>query len=131
MKTEDPAVIEPWRRLQTSDHFYYMCTKWFQDGDVHAYFSPYESPYDAYIAFMNALSDLQLRVHHALLKQEERVVEKNEPVEMPVPTHTAVRVPVRAITWFDEMKRFIEIGWSVVKTKISFAYARLKKHISS
>lgn len=66
MRTRDESLIETWRRLQTSDHFYYMCTKWFNDGDVHAYFSPYESPYDAYIAFMNALSDLQLRVTEAL-----------------------------------------------------------------
>ncbi len=58
----DRRLLEDWRKLQTSDHFYYMCTKWFQDGDVHAYFSPYESPYDAYIAYMNALSDLRLRV---------------------------------------------------------------------
>ena len=62
LRTGDIALIEAWRKLQTSDHFYYMCTKWFSDGDVHAYFSPYESPYDAYIAFMNALSDLQWRV---------------------------------------------------------------------
>lgn len=66
LQTEDVSLIETWRKLQTSDHFYYMCTKWFQDGDVHAYFSPYESPYDAYIAFMNALRDLQLRVTNAL-----------------------------------------------------------------
>src|SRR3989344_1271727 len=58
----DHKLLEDWRRMQTSDHFYYMCTKWFADGDVHAYFSPYESPYDAYIAYMNALSDLRLRV---------------------------------------------------------------------
>lgn len=58
----DLKLLEDWRRLQTSDHFYYMCTKWFQDGDVHAYFSPYESPYDAHIAYMNALSDLKLRL---------------------------------------------------------------------
>jgi alpha-amylase len=62
LATEHEETIEVWRKLQTSDHFYYMCTKYFNDGDVHAYFSPYESPYDAYIAFMNALSDLQLRV---------------------------------------------------------------------
>ncbi|MDB5195005.1 MAG: uncharacterized protein JWO84_189 [Parcubacteria group bacterium] len=54
-------LLEQWRRLQTSDHFYYMCTKWSNDGDVHAYFSPYESPYDAYISYMNALKDLTLR----------------------------------------------------------------------
>lgn len=60
--TKDKAMIEVWRKLLTSDHFYYMCTKWSADGDVHAYFSPYKSPYDAYIAFMNAYSDLELRV---------------------------------------------------------------------
>jgi alpha-amylase len=68
LATKDAHLIETWRKLQTSDHFYYMCTKWFQDGDVHAYFSPYQSPYDAYVAFMNALSDLQLRVQSALLR---------------------------------------------------------------
>lgn len=73
INTDDASLIETWRRLQTSDHFYYMCTKWFSDGDVHAYFSPYESPYDAYIAFMNALSDLQLRVHDALQKKETQM----------------------------------------------------------
>ncbi|HEY4526622.1 MAG TPA: glycoside hydrolase family 57 protein, partial [Candidatus Paceibacterota bacterium] len=62
MARNDHKLLEDWRRLQTSDHFYYMCTKWFADGDVHAYFSPYESPYDAYITYMNALSDLRLRV---------------------------------------------------------------------
>jgi len=60
--SRDDKVIEDWRRLQTSDHFYYMCTKWFADGDVHKYFNPYESPYDAFISFMNAASDLKLRI---------------------------------------------------------------------
>jgi alpha-amylase len=54
-------LIDDWRRLQTSDHFYYMCTKWFNDGDVHAYFSPYSSPYDAFINYMNVYRDLAWR----------------------------------------------------------------------
>lgn len=54
-----PDALEIWRRLQTSDHFYYMCTKSEADGDVHAYFSPYESPYDAFINYMNILRDLR------------------------------------------------------------------------
>jgi alpha-amylase len=58
----DWALIDDWRRLQTSDHFYYMCTKWFNDGDIHAYFSPYETPYEAYINFMNAFRDVQFRL---------------------------------------------------------------------
>lgn len=61
-KKQDKQLIDDWRKLQTSDHFYYMCTKWWRDGDVHAYFSPYESPYDAYIAFMNVLRDVKLRL---------------------------------------------------------------------
>ena len=76
IKTNDANLIETWRKLQTSDHFYYMCTKWSADGDVHAYFSPYQSPYDAYIAFMNALSDLQLRVSTVLTKEAVRTREK-------------------------------------------------------
>lgn len=53
----DAEALSVWRQLLTSDHFYYMCTKWFADGDVHAYFSPYESPYEAFINFMNVLKD--------------------------------------------------------------------------
>ncbi len=58
----DHGLITDWRRLQTSDHFYYMCTKWFNDGDVHAYFSPYDSPYEAFMYFCNVLKDLKLRL---------------------------------------------------------------------
>ncbi|HPJ96002.1 MAG TPA: glycoside hydrolase family 57 protein [Syntrophales bacterium] len=56
-KSGDEDVLRTWRMLQTSDHFYYMCTKWFADGDVHTYFNPWESPYDAYISYMNILDD--------------------------------------------------------------------------
>jgi len=62
LATGDLALIEDWRRLQTSDHFYYMCTKWFNDGDIHAYFSPYETPYEAYINFMNSYHDVTFRL---------------------------------------------------------------------
>ncbi|MCB1174996.1 MAG: glycoside hydrolase family 57 protein [Leptospiraceae bacterium] len=55
-------LLHIFRKLQTSDHFYYMCTKFFNDGDVHKYFSPYESPYDAYIYYMNILQDLRQRI---------------------------------------------------------------------
>ncbi len=61
MQSGDWQLIEDWRRLQTSDHFYYMCTKWFNDGDIHAYFSPYETPYEAYTNFMNAWHNLRMR----------------------------------------------------------------------
>jgi len=62
LKTKDKSIISDWRKLQTADHFYYMCTKWFADGDIHKYFNPYESPYEAFISFMNILNDLKNRI---------------------------------------------------------------------
>jgi alpha-amylase len=59
--TGDEAIIQQWRKLTTSDHFYYMCTKFWHDGDVHKYFSPYDSPYEAYRRFSHALCDLRER----------------------------------------------------------------------
>jgi alpha-amylase len=67
----DAALLEDWRRLQTSDHFYYMCTKYFQDGDVHKYFSPYDSPYEAYINYVNVLDHLRRRCSQALTRRDE------------------------------------------------------------
>lgn len=56
------AALRDFRRLTTSDHFYYMATKSYGDGEVHAYFSPFDSPYEAYMAFMHVVSDLEQRV---------------------------------------------------------------------
>lgn len=69
-QTSNEDLISDWRKLQTSDHFYYMCTKYFSDGDVHKYFNPYESPYDSYINFMNVLTDLRTRCDETLNKKD-------------------------------------------------------------
>lgn len=61
-REEKDMLLETWRRLQTSDHFYYMCTKYWNDGDVHKYFSPYDSPYEAYINYMNSFNDFILKL---------------------------------------------------------------------
>jgi alpha-amylase len=58
----DEDLLTDWRKISTSDHFYYMCTKHWADGDVHKYFSPYESPYDSYINFMNVLDNVRARL---------------------------------------------------------------------
>jgi len=58
----DLELIDDWRKLQTADHAYYMCTKWSNDGDVHAYFSPYDSPYDAFLYYMNVIRDMRWRL---------------------------------------------------------------------
>jgi alpha-amylase len=72
-KCEDKRILSDWKYLQSSDHFYYMCTKVFSDGDVHSYFNPFDSPYDAYINYMNVLSDFIIRLNVAV---PENVAEK-------------------------------------------------------
>lgn len=63
LATKDAQLISDWRHLSTSDHPYAMCTKYWNDGDVHAYFSAYASPYEAYMYFMNVLRDIKYRLH--------------------------------------------------------------------
>ncbi len=74
-------IQKDWLYLQTSDHFYYMCTKWFSDGTVHKYFNPYGTPYEAFINYMNVLSDFIGRVEH----YSEYAVEESEPFSLPDP----------------------------------------------
>jgi len=62
----DKEIQQDYSYLQVSDHFYYMSTKFFSDGEVHSYFNPYDSPYDAFINYMNILSDFEIRVNAAI-----------------------------------------------------------------
>lgn len=88
-RCNDPAILTDWKYLQVSDHFYYMSTKFFSDGEVHKYFNPYESPYDAFINYMNILSDFSDRVKLAvsetgmevsrlgkIIKEKDELIEK-------------------------------------------------------
>jgi alpha-amylase len=68
-QTGDAKLIDDWRKLTTSDHFYYMCIKWFSDGDVHKYFNPYDSPYEGFITFMNVLNDIVIRIRDIAKKK--------------------------------------------------------------
>ena len=61
-----------WNFMQTSDHFYYMATKWLSDGDVHSYFNPYGSSYEAFINYMNVLADFEIEVDKALAAKKSR-----------------------------------------------------------
>ncbi|HLN72918.1 MAG TPA: glycoside hydrolase family 57 protein [Prolixibacteraceae bacterium] len=63
IRVTDQNMMKDWNYLQASDHFYYMCTKFFSDGEVHKYFNPYESPYEAFINYMNVFSDFKLRLN--------------------------------------------------------------------
>ncbi len=62
-EADDAELTHAWRLLQTSDHLYYCCTKWMADGDIHTYFSPYDSPYQAFINYANVIEDLKRKVH--------------------------------------------------------------------
>ncbi len=86
---DDQAIKQDFDYLQVSDHFYYMSTKFFSDGDVHSYFNPYDTPYDAFINYMNVLSDFEIRVNAAVEAGEDNDVsrlskiikEKDEQIE--------------------------------------------------
>ena len=71
-KTKDENLISVYRKLQESDHFYYMCTKFFSDGSVHSYFNPYDTPYEAFINYMNVLADFELRVKEHLKNKKTK-----------------------------------------------------------
>jgi len=64
----DPEILRVWRHLQNSDHLYYCCTKSLSDQDVHNYFSHYESPFEAYINYMNIIEDLKEEIKNRLRK---------------------------------------------------------------
>ena len=72
LETGDAQLLEDWRRMTTSDHAYYMCTKYWNDGDVHAYFSAYDSPYDAFMYYMNVVRDLDYRVMTSVGQKVQR-----------------------------------------------------------
>lgn len=76
MATKDAGLIADFKKLQESDHFYYMCTKFFSDGAVHKYFNPYDTPYEAFINYMNAFSDFQIRVEKAAAAKAKKSVKK-------------------------------------------------------
>lgn len=72
-KCEYEPIKKDWLCLQSSDHFYYMCTKFFSDGLVHAYFNPYESPYEAFMNYMNVLSDFEIRINRMCPATEHEI----------------------------------------------------------
>ena len=83
----DEALWADFGHLQESDHFYYMCTKFFSDGAVHKYFNPYDTPYEAFINYMNVLSDFILRVDDAISVSDVNFAaakEKNAPAKKAV-----------------------------------------------
>ena len=67
---DDATLWADYGRLQASDHLYYMCTKFFSDGEIHQRFNPYNTPYEAFINYMNVLSDFIIRVNNAIAEKQ-------------------------------------------------------------
>lgn len=86
---KDEAILRDFDRLQASDHFYYMCTKLFSDGAIHSYFTPYDTPYEAFINYMNVLSDFILRVEQATEKLQVKVGKAKESAKKAAPVKIA------------------------------------------
>ncbi len=89
-KCDDSQMNKDWNYLQVSDHFHYMSTKYFSDGEVHSYFNPFDSPYEAFINYMNVLSDFKIRLNSFVPENETEneiaalnklIVEKNEKIK--------------------------------------------------
>ena len=126
----DEKIKRDWNYLQASDHFYYMCTKWFTDGDVHRYFNPYPSPYEAFINYMNVLSDFMIRVEENSnpdlvdnLKEKamdifdsakEKAKEATEKAKKKA-TETAEKVKSKAKETVDKAKGKAKEEWDEVK----------------
>ena len=93
----DESLWSDFGHLQESDHFYYMCTKFFSDGAVHKYFNPYDTPYEAFINYMNVLSDFILRVNDAISVSDVNFAaakEEKTPVKKTAKKASTARKPV-------------------------------------
>ncbi len=93
----DESLWSDFGHLQESDHFYYMCTKFFSDGAVHKYFNPYDTPYEAFINYMNVLSDFILRVNDAISVSDINFAaakEEKTPVKKTAKKASTARKPV-------------------------------------
>jgi len=95
-RIKDEDIQRDWRYLQTSDHFYYMCTKFFNDGDVHKYFNHYNTPYEAFINYMNVLTDFEERVNNHI-KALDAKESKKEVKAVAAPKEKKAKVPVKKV----------------------------------
>ena len=96
----DVTLWNEFGHLQESDHFYYMCTKFFSDGEVHKYFNPYDTPYEAFINYMNVLSDFIIRVNDEISVLDANfapsVAPKAEKKAVKAPAKKAAKAPAKA-----------------------------------
>jgi len=153
-KCEDEQIKKDWEYLQSSDHFYYMATKFFSDGAVHAYFNPYETPYDAFMNYMNVLSDFEIRLRKwfpdtaeqdqiyklgaqviekdmVIMKQAEEIVKLTKKVakSKPVAKPSAKKVSKPPVKYLIEKPPLKEVNKLVKKTTVASVKKPVKKSV--
>jgi alpha-amylase len=97
-------IRKDWIYLQSSDHFYYMSTKFFSDGAVHAYFNPYETPYDAFMNYMNVLSDFEIRLDRMCPATDEQI----EILKLESSIRIKDETITRQVTEIEQLKKKLE-----------------------
>ncbi len=101
---KDPELLRDWNWLQSSDHFYYMSTKWFSDGGtLHSYYNAYNTPYEAFINYMNVVSDFLIRV-------EEQLGKVTDQPKASVKIAKTTKVPVKKVKTPDPAKSALSLG---------------------
>ena len=110
-KCQYDQLKKDWMYLQSSDHFYYMCTKFFSDGAVHAYFNPYDTPYDAFMNYMNVLSDFEIRINRLCPATDDQI----EILKLNTELQTKDEKIATLTSENHELKKKIEKGKTTVK----------------
>ena len=104
-------LLRFWRLLQQSDHLYYMCTKWWSDGDVHKYFSPFSTPHDGFINIVSGISEIKVRMARKIGRVE--AITKKEalfkPSEIEIPIRTEKKKKKKKIKIETELKEEVRI----------------------
>lgn len=145
-KCNDEVLNKDWEYLQSSDHFYYMATKFFSDGAVHAYFNPYDTPYDAFMNYMNILSDFEIRVKRglpitseqehivkleAIIKEKDLIIQK-QTVEMQKLSGKVEKAPRRGRTVLKKEKQpsLKELAAKLAETSLKKPAVKKKAAVS-
>jgi alpha-amylase len=116
-----------WLFLQSSDHFYYMCTKFFSDGAVHAYFNTYETPYDAFMNYMNVLSDFEIRLNRMCPATDEQIEILKLDSQIKAKEEIIVRQASELVTLNKKLSKIKPKKKVIPKTKVKTKSATLTK----
>jgi len=128
LKVKDQKIVKDWNLLQASDHFYYMCTKFFSDGAVHSYFNPYDNPYDAFINYMNVLNDFSLRLKRMLSDEETKVAKMQHQINQKEKQLMKFKTEISKLkTQVDELKNAKSTSKSIAEKKSPAKRGAIKK----